>query len=221
MQQHIPLQSLQIPPPSDRQPSPGPPSPFTAAKNAMKVRSTDQNMLELAMPRRKILVASDGSAPSLYAYKWACVNIFQPGDAIVVLRVLGVADVWHASEGLFTGKAQDRLTAAESLVAVLNQTADLILAEHIKILKELRPELHDVTVLSDIKMGEAKEEILDLASSLRMDMIIVGDRGLGKIKRLFMGSVSDYVVKSASVPVLVCHPPPGTKMEEGTPADGE
>ncbi len=35
-------------------------------------------------------------------------------------------------------------------------------------------------------------------------MIVMGARGLGKIKRAFLGSVSDFVIRKAKVPVLIC-----------------
>ena len=35
-------------------------------------------------------------------------------------------------------------------------------------------------------------------------LIVIGCRGMGKIRRTFMGSVSDYVLHHAHVPVLIC-----------------
>jgi hypothetical protein len=49
---------------------------------------------------------------------------------------------------------------------VLNQTADLMLAEHSRILKDLKPDLKDVIILSDIKMGDAKEELCNMVRAL-------------------------------------------------------
>ena len=37
----------------------------------------------------------------------------------------------------------------------------------------------------------------------RYDLIIIGKRGLGRIKGMIMGSVSSYVVSEAPCPVLV------------------
>lgn len=34
--------------------------------------------------------------------------------------------------------------------------------------------------------------------------VVVGSRGLGKIRRTFLGSVSDYVLHHSLVPVIVC-----------------
>jgi len=54
--------------------------------------------------------------------------------------------------------------------------------------------------------GEAGEAILDAASAEGVDMIVVGTRGRGGMERLLMGSVSEHVVRHASVPVLVVRP---------------
>ncbi|XP_025108478.1 uncharacterized protein LOC112572804 isoform X2 [Pomacea canaliculata] len=35
-------------------------------------------------------------------------------------------------------------------------------------------------------------------------LMVIGSRGRGTLRRTFMGSVSDYVVHHAAVPVLVC-----------------
>ena len=36
------------------------------------------------------------------------------------------------------------------------------------------------------------------------EMIVMGARGLGKIKRAILGSVSDYVIRKSKIPVLIC-----------------
>lgn len=52
--------------------------------------------------------------------------------------------------------------------------------------------------------GEPGEEIVQAAIKEGADFIVTGSRGLGKLRRTFLGSVSDYVVHHATVPVLVC-----------------
>jgi nucleotide-binding universal stress UspA family protein len=46
-------------------------------------------------------------------------------------------------------------------------------------------------------------EIVALAEELGADLIVMGSRGLGALRRALMGSVSDSVVRHAHCPVLV------------------
>jgi nucleotide-binding universal stress UspA family protein len=48
------------------------------------------------------------------------------------------------------------------------------------------------------------EIICRVAEEEDVAMIVVGTRGLGKVRRAIMGSVSDYVVHHAPCPVIVC-----------------
>jgi nucleotide-binding universal stress UspA family protein len=54
-----------------------------------------------------------------------------------------------------------------------------------------------------ILYGEAKLEIVDFAKQNRLDLIVMGSRGLGGIKEALLGSVSNAVVHKSHVPVLV------------------
>ena len=45
--------------------------------------------------------------------------------------------------------------------------------------------------------------VLDFAESNNIDLIIMGSRGLGVVKGVLLGSVSQYVVEQAKCPVMV------------------
>ena len=47
--------------------------------------------------------------------------------------------------------------------------------------------------------------IIKRAEELKVDLIVMGTRGLGVIRRTILGSVSDYVVHHAKIPVVICH----------------
>jgi nucleotide-binding universal stress UspA family protein len=57
-----------------------------------------------------------------------------------------------------------------------------------------------------LRMGEVALEIVALAEELGVDLIVMGSRGLGGVRRALMGSVSDSVVRHAHCPVLVVRP---------------
>ena len=60
-----------------------------------------------------------------------------------------------------------------------------------------------------LRMGQVDLEILALAEELGADLIVMGCRGLGGVRRALMGSVSDSVVRHAHCPVLVVRPEKG------------
>lgn len=54
-----------------------------------------------------------------------------------------------------------------------------------------------------VRVGLPDAEIVGLAEELSAELVVLGSRGLGPLKRALMGSVSDSVVRHAHCPVLV------------------
>lgn len=59
------------------------------------------------------------------------------------------------------------------------------------------------TVETDVAMGDPRAEIVRQAGDWRADLIVLGARGLGAVKRFLLGSVSDAVARHAHCSVLV------------------
>jgi nucleotide-binding universal stress UspA family protein len=53
-----------------------------------------------------------------------------------------------------------------------------------------------------LRMGGVAEEIVGLADELEAGLIVVGSRGLGRIRRTLAGSVSESVFRNAHCPVM-------------------
>jgi nucleotide-binding universal stress UspA family protein len=62
---------------------------------------------------------------------------------------------------------------------------------------------HDFKIDTLLETGDAREKILAAAKENSADIIVIGSRGMGKISRLLLGSVSQSVVQNAKIPVLV------------------
>jgi len=52
--------------------------------------------------------------------------------------------------------------------------------------------------------GPPRTEILRVAEEENADVIVCGTRGMGKVRRTLLGSVSDHVLHHSHVPVVVC-----------------
>jgi nucleotide-binding universal stress UspA family protein len=59
------------------------------------------------------------------------------------------------------------------------------------------------TVEQRVEVGDAGHVLCLLADELEADVVIVGSRGRGAIRRALMGSVSSHVVHNAPCPVVV------------------
>lgn len=52
--------------------------------------------------------------------------------------------------------------------------------------------------------GRAGEMICQVAQEEKAVMIVTSTKGVGKMRRTILGSVSDYLVSHATCPVMVC-----------------
>lgn len=78
--------------------------------------------------------------------------------------------------------------------------------ENKAILELLRNKLASAGVAGEVKplVGKPGETVVHEAHEQNADVILCGSRGHGKLRRTFMGSVSDYIVHHSHVPVVVC-----------------
>jgi nucleotide-binding universal stress UspA family protein len=64
--------------------------------------------------------------------------------------------------------------------------------------------------IAHLKMNERRDEaIVHLAEEIGADLIVMGSRGFGGLKRALLGNVADSVVRHAHCPVLVVRPTHG------------
>jgi nucleotide-binding universal stress UspA family protein len=59
----------------------------------------------------------------------------------------------------------------------------------------------DVEIM--LKEGNASQEILKIVKEGDFGLIVMGARGISKLKEILVGSVSDDVIRNASCPVLI------------------
>lgn len=140
---------------------------------------------------KKILVAYDGSDLSKQALEEA------RRQALEGL----VEEVHIVSVVASTGPA----TNAKVSISIGSELAKQYEKEMEKIKTELQED--SIQTLSDILISDGTKNpgtlISEYAKNKEMDMIIIGNRGLGNVKKLLLGSVSNNVVQHAPCPVLV------------------
>lgn len=61
-------------------------------------------------------------------------------------------------------------------------------------------------VVSHVALGVPAEQVVQIASDLDADLIVVGTHGRRGVKRFMLGSIAERVVRLATCPVLVVRP---------------
>ncbi|GMP83333.1 hypothetical protein CsSME_00037285 [Camellia sinensis var. sinensis] len=66
---------------------------------------------------------------------------------------------------------------------------------------------HGVNAETIAQDGDPKQAICDAVEKYNINLLVLGDHELGKVKRALIGSVSSYCVHNAKCPVLVVKKP--------------
>ena len=152
---------------------------------------------------RTVLLAVEHSEHSVYALDWVKRNFLNKStDLIVLVNVRTFPSLYN-----YGSPHGDFLTAAYSLDEEARKASHALLQ---KFGGELKADGYFVRAVAI--RGDPRSEIVRKSSELKADTVIVSSRGLGAIKRTFLGSTSDYVCHHCSCPVLVVKHP----SEEGT-----
>lgn len=140
------------------------------------------------MPFKRILIAVDGSHGGISATRIGG-EMAEGRDAEVVLV--------HAVPLPPMVPGVDQAISEESL-NYLEETADSALAGAEGILAEM-----SVTAERVVRAGSPAEVILSVAEERDVDIIVVGHRGFGAMKRFILGSVSSKLAHHARCALLL------------------
>ena len=136
-------------------------------------------------PFRKILVGFDGSKPSQKALEIA-LGMAHADDA--KLLVVAVA------------RPPEPPTRVETIGVFENAQAHFA-QDFQKI--EARAKEHGVAIETQILVGHPTEQLVHHAEKEKVDLIVVGRRGVSRFERMLVGSTSEKVLRYAHCPVMV------------------
>ncbi|SHI79961.1 universal stress protein [Parasporobacterium paucivorans] len=142
----------------------------------------------------KILVPVDGSLASKNAVAEAIKIAKKDNGSIKLITVVDFHALAAATGEVYV-----------AIVKQMGEDADILLNSIIN-----ETDFGGLYVEREVLTGRAYEEILRAAEDEKFDMIVMGNRGFSRIKRFFVGSVTQRVISEATCPVLVVH----TEAEE-------
>lgn len=145
-----------------------------------------------------VLLCTDGSETSLAALR-AGLRQLAPHDRTVVVTVVEPVDETLVTGVSGFGAGSMSPAQYDELARQRRAEADQVLADTASALGREHDVRLDVRVLD----GPAGPAICDAADELGADVIVMGTRGRGGLRRAVLGSVSDHVIRNASCSVLV------------------
>lgn len=152
---------------------------------------------------RRVGVAIDFSPCSRDALKWAVDNLVRAGDHLILVTIRpqgnyeeGEMQLWQTSGSPLIPLREFSETVISKKYGVKPDPETLDIANAAAAQKE-------IVVLVKIYWGDAREKICEAIDNIPLNCLVIGNRGLGALKRAIMGSVSNYVVNNASCPVTV------------------
>ncbi|XP_059427975.1 uncharacterized protein LOC132161798 [Corylus avellana] len=181
----------------------------TTAEQALMEKSEEKNKKKM-----KVMVAIDESDGSFYALKWALDHLFgsmgiapetnpEEVGTVVMVHVQQPFQQYVFPAGPGGAAFYATSTVVESVRKAQEENAAAILSRALQMSKDHKMVKAETLILN----GEPKDMICQAAEQMKVDLLVVGSRGLGTLKRAFLGSVSDYCAHHAKCPILIVKPP--------------
>lgn len=156
----------------------------------IRVARIVKNATAMTLPGH-ILVATDFSETAAHALDLA-VELARKLDAqLHLLHVLGIPD----------------LGVPELGVALTSVTMDSMVASAQKQLDALTAARPAVKIEALLRTGDARTEILRVATQVGAELIVLGTHGRRGLSRALLGSVAEYVLRHGHCPVLITRQP--------------
>lgn len=135
-----------------------------------------------------VLFPTDGSDPAASALEYALDVASEHGATI---HVLNVAD-----------------TSRDSLARIRDEVIDVLEQEGRQIVDEAagRARERGVSVVTEVLQGDPYNAIVEYSEQSAIDCIVLPTHGRRGIQRFLLGSVTERVINTASVPVIAVNP---------------
>ncbi|KAK1264115.1 hypothetical protein QJS04_geneDACA009427 [Acorus gramineus] len=173
-------------------------------ENSNRSSSESGSRHSMESGKMKVVVALDQSEGSFDALKWALRYLFSgPSGKSVAGSILlvHVQEPFHTYVYPVGPAAYVTSPVMQSVKKAQQMNAELLFAKARHLCNHKQVEV-DTVVLE----GDPKEMICQAAEEHRAGLLVVGSRGLSNIKRVFLGSVSDYCAHHARCPIVIVKP---------------
>lgn len=151
----------------------------------------------------KLIVPVDGSNASIGAVKKALELSRKYNFSIKLISIVAEKNseyrrhenAWRGVDGSIIAESEE---LEKQLEKKIKENAERLLNA---ITSKL--DFNGIKTETEVLLGEPYAKIIEAAKNDKADMIVMSNRGFSKVKRFFVGSVTQKVISEAPCPVLV------------------
>lgn len=150
---------------------------------------------------KKILVAVDGSKSAQKAAQKAATIANDLKAEVTLIHVY--TETAQIPVNQFNEVAS--YLSAETLESIMDEQEDSIKAKRQRILDQDSEFFEEQGIKPEkiLVHGDPADEVCEYAAENNFDLIVVADKGHGKVERFLLGSISDKIVRHAKTSVMV------------------
>ena len=156
-------------------------------------------LMELNTMINRILVATDASAASNRALEMAAQLAEQYKADLLIIHVIRDMQIPFEIKEIPELESDTIESFATARDEIMRKVAESVLRDA----KQKAEKAGASKVQTTIGTGDPATSILDVATRREADLIVIGTRGLGKIKGQILGSVSRKVTNNAETSCLI------------------
>lgn len=143
---------------------------------------------------QKILVPIDGSPASENAAEKAVELAIKYKSQVIFISVVDSRFTYTYDIGGIISLPMNKPNYTEELMNLQSKILDYYFTKF---------DSPEILIKKIVVSGEPHEEIIEYAKKEKCDLIVMGRRGFSKVKRFFLGSITQRVLADSPCPVLV------------------